>query len=87
MATASFRTLSPNSKVYRSVSTFSSWNIANTVTVKIKAEVLSIFYIFYYTFNSKEHSSVETDVSWITTNRFYTMIGLVLMYSHPCTNT
>lgn len=34
MATASFRTLSPNSNAYRSTSTFSSLKIARTVTEK-----------------------------------------------------
>ena len=32
MATASLRTLSPNTNAYKSTSTFRSWNIANTVT-------------------------------------------------------
>ena len=34
MATASLRTLSPNTKAYRSTSTCRSWNRASTVTVK-----------------------------------------------------
>lgn len=35
MATASLRTLSPNTIAYKSTSTFKSWKIANTVTTNI----------------------------------------------------
>jgi len=36
IATASFITLSPNTRAYRSTSTCRSWKIASTVTVKEK---------------------------------------------------
>ena len=66
MATASLRTLSPNTRAYRSTSTCRSWKRARTVTVKHTKSKLQTcshknqaFFFFFFSFPHKPECKMQ----------------------------